>query len=141
MTSEQGRVYESRARIVTEIVSRGLTDDETTTAQRTVIDTRELLNQPLQSAERDQTGPLPITSINFANNRLLVGTLSRGVLEIANGVARESQSRPPLYFVNALERDKDGNLWAGHEREKKSLGHCQGTTQQALSATKHRLAP
>ena len=72
MATEQGRVYESRARVVTEVVTRGIADSETVTTKRTVIDTRALLNQPLQSAERDQTGPLRITSINFANNRLLI---------------------------------------------------------------------
>src|SRR4029450_8426896 len=43
MTTEQGRVYESRARVVT-TVNTGLTQSETTTTHRTVIETRELLN-------------------------------------------------------------------------------------------------
>jgi signal transduction histidine kinase/ligand-binding sensor domain-containing protein len=122
MTTGQGRVYESRVRIVTEIVSRGIADSETVTAQRTAIDTRELLNQPLQTAERNQTGPLAITSINFANDRLLIGTLSRGVLEIENGAARELQLRPLVYFVNALERNKDGTLWVGIRARKEESG-------------------
>src|SRR6185503_9977264 len=111
MTTEQGRIYESRARQVTEVTSRGITDSETTTATRTVIDTRELLNQPLESAEREQAGrPLTITSISFTNNRIFIGTLSRGVLEIANGAVKEPQTRPPVYFINALAQDKDGKL-------------------------------
>jgi ligand-binding sensor domain-containing protein len=113
MTSEQGRVYESRARTVTS------TENETTVT-RLVVDTRELLNQPLESADRDRPGPLVITSVAVAGNRLFVGTHSRGVLEIANGVAKESQTRPATYFVNALELDKDGKLWAG-VRAKKEL--------------------
>jgi ligand-binding sensor domain-containing protein len=71
VTSEQGRVYECRARVVVTAVNTGITDSETTTVSRTVIDTRELLNQPLESSDRDRPGPLPITSINAANGRIL----------------------------------------------------------------------
>jgi len=132
MTTEQGRVYESRVRVVTEVVNRGIADSETVTTQRTVIDTRELLSQPLQSAERDQTSALVITSINYANNRLLIGTLSRGVLEVADGVAKEGQIRPPVYFVNALERDKDGNLWVGARARKEEPGALSGNEPASL---------
>ncbi len=87
MTSAQGRVYESRARVVT-TVNPGITDSETTTTSRTVIDTRELLDQSLQSSDREHPGPLSITSINVANGRIFIGTHSRGVLEIANGAVQ-----------------------------------------------------
>jgi signal transduction histidine kinase/ligand-binding sensor domain-containing protein len=125
MTSEQGRVYESRARTVTS------TENETTVS-RLVVDTRELLNQPLESADRDRPGPLVITSVAVAGNRLFVGTHSRGVLEIANGVAKESQTRPATYFVNALELDKDGKLWAGVRAKKEEPGALSGTEPASL---------
>jgi signal transduction histidine kinase/ligand-binding sensor domain-containing protein len=132
MTSEQGRLYESRARVVVTVVNRGIADSETTNVSRTVIDTRELLNQPLESSDRDRPGPLPITSISAANGRIFVGTLSRGVLEIANGVAKESQMRPPAFFVNALERDQDGNLWAGARARKEEPGALSGAEPSGL---------
>lgn len=125
LTSEQGRVYESRARVIT-TVNTGLTDSETTTTSRTVIDTRELLNQPLTSSDRDRPGPLPLTSISVANGRILVGTLSRGVMEIANGVAREVQMRPVAFFVNAIERDREGKLWVGTRARKEEPGTLSG---------------
>ena len=132
MTSEQGRIFESRARVVVTAVNRGITDSETTTVSRTVIDTRELLNQPLESSDRERPGPLPITSISAANGRIFVGTLSRGVLEIANGVAKESQMRPPAFFVNALERDQDGNLWVGARARKEEPGALSGDELSGL---------
>ena len=103
MTSEQGRIYESRG-----------------------PNTRELLNQPLESSDRDHPGPLPITSINVANGRIFIGTLSRGVLEIANGAAREVQMKPVAFFVNALERDREGHLWVGSRTKKEEPGTLSG---------------
>ena len=121
MTSEQGRVYVSRARVVVTAVSSGITDNETTTVSRTVIDTRALPNQPLESGDRERPGPLPITSISAANGLHLCWARSAGAyLEIANGAAKESQMKPPAFFVNALERDQDGNLWSARAPEKKS---------------------
>src|SRR6185503_18523216 len=126
MTSEQGRIYESRARAVTDVVSSGLADSETTTVTRTVIDTRELLIPPLETADRYQTGPLTLTSITSANNRLFVGTLGRGVLEIANGAVKEPQTRPAVYFINALVQDKAGKLWAGARAKKEEPAALSG---------------
>jgi signal transduction histidine kinase/ligand-binding sensor domain-containing protein len=105
MTSEQGRIY------------------QTTTAANY---TRELLNQPLESSDRDHPGPLSITSINVKDGRIFVGTLSRGVLEIANGTAREVQMKPVAFFVNALERDREGHLWIGARAKKEEPGTLSG---------------
>lgn len=132
MTTEQGRLFESRVRVVTTTVPSRIAESETTTATRTVVDTRELLNQPLEVTNRDQTGLLPITSVTRANNRLFVGTLGRGVLEIANGVAKETPGRPAAYFVNALERDKDGKLWAGARARKEEPGALSGSEPPSL---------
>ncbi|HEU5131237.1 MAG TPA: two-component regulator propeller domain-containing protein, partial [Pyrinomonadaceae bacterium] len=135
MTSEQGRVYESRARVVT-TVNTGLTDSETTTTSRTVIDTRELLGQPLESS--DGPGKLLITSLNVANGRIFIGTHSRGVLEIANGAAKESQMKPVAFFINALERDREGKLWIGARARKEEPGVLSGNE---LSNLKRLEAP
>jgi len=130
MTSEQGRVYESRARIVTTVTS-GLTESERTRTDRTVIDTRELLNQPLESQDRDHPGPLPLTSITSVNNRLFAGSLSSGILEIANGVAKV-QPKPVTFFVNALDGDKDGKLWVGARVKKEEPGLFSGNDPASL---------
>jgi len=141
MTTDQGRVFESRARVVTTVVTSGIADSETTTVSRTVVDTRDLLSQPLESSDRDHPGPLPITSLVSANDRLFVGTLSRGVLEIANGVAKEPQTRPASYFINALEIDKDGKLWAGARARKEEPGALSGYEPSSLKREEAATGP
>jgi signal transduction histidine kinase/ligand-binding sensor domain-containing protein len=109
LTTEQGQVYESRARV-----------------------TRQLLKQPLESAERDRPGPLGITSIAVVNNRIFIGTLSRGVLEIANGAAKETQMKPIAFFVNTLARAQDGKLWVGARAKKEEPGAMSGDDPASL---------
>ena len=60
------------------------------------------------------------------------------MLEIANGGAKETQMRPPVFFVNALERDQDGNLWVGARARKEEPGALSG---DEVSALKRHEAP
>jgi signal transduction histidine kinase/ligand-binding sensor domain-containing protein len=69
--------------------------------------------QPLQSADKDQPGLLKITGLAFIHNTLYAGTESRGLLTIDNGEAKEIQSKPRSFFINALETDVHGRLWVG----------------------------
>lgn len=119
LSSEQGRVYESRA------TSR-------------VIETRELVNRPLESSDREHPGLLPITSINVANGRVFIGTSSRGVLEVANGAVKETQMKPVAFFINALDRDREGKLWIGARAKKEEPGILSG---DELSNLKRLEAP
>lgn len=132
MTTEQGRVFESRLKPVT-------TRENEENVTRTVIESRELLGQPLESSERERPGPLPITSINWTSEHVLIGTLSRGLMEIKNGEAKPVQTRPMVYFVNTLERDKDGKLWLGARAQKEAPGVLTGdslaTLRRAEAAT------
>lgn len=107
MSSEQGMIFECRSRA-----------DGT-------VEVRSLLDQPLQSADRDLPGLLNLTSLTLAGTKLLAGSLSRGILEIENGSARELQLRPTAYFVNALETDKQGQLWVGVRSGKVESGLYQ----------------
>lgn len=135
MTTEQGRILESRVRVETTVTS-GSRESEITTIKRTVIDTRDVLSQPLEKQDREQRGPLPLTSITVADGRLFVGTLGRGVLEIVNGAVK-AQSRPAANFVNTLERDTDGRLWAGARARREEPGALSGhepTTLKRLEA-------
>jgi signal transduction histidine kinase/ligand-binding sensor domain-containing protein len=141
MTSEQGRAYECRARVVATTVSSGITGSETTTVNRTVIDARELLNQPLESSDRDHPGKLAITSIAAANGHTFIGTLSRGVLEIANGSAKESQMKPVAFYVNALEFDEEGKLWVGARARKEDPGTLSGNELSALKRNEAATGP
>lgn len=134
MTTEQGRVFESRVKRVT---SRENEENVT----RTVIESRELLNQPLESADRERPGPLAITSISWTNESVLIGTLSRGLMEIRNGEAKPVPMRPMAYFVNSLERDKDGKLWVGVRARREEPGALTGNALSNLKRTEDATGP
>jgi len=70
-------------------------------------------DEPLQSADKDQPGLLKITSLAMIGEKLYAGTQSRGLLLIENGEAKEIPSKPRSFFINALEPDSQGRLWAG----------------------------
>jgi signal transduction histidine kinase/ligand-binding sensor domain-containing protein len=95
MATEQGNIYESR------------------TEPDASFQTKSLLTQPLQSADREHVGPLVLTSLVIMDNKLYAGSLSRGVLAIEDGLAREVETHPAVFFVRALTTDNDGKLWVG----------------------------
>ena len=134
IATEQGRLFESRVKVETTTV------DEKPVSRR-FIESRELLNKPLESADRDRSGPLPITSISLAEGRMLIGTLSRGLMEVNNGEARPVQMRPMVYFVNAVERDKNGKLWIGARAGKEAPGASTGDEPAALRRTEAPTGP
>lgn len=74
---------------------------------------RVIPDQPLQSVDVDHPGPLKITSLAMVGDKLYAGTQSRGLLAIENGEAKEVVSKPRSYFINALDTDGQGRLWAG----------------------------
>ena len=114
MATEQGMIFECRKK-----------DDGK-------LDVRQLLEQPLESADRDRPGLLPLTSLIVVDGKLLAGSLSRGLLTIENGTAKESPVRPPHYFVRALETDADGKLWLGARGRKEERGLYRGTAPHNL---------
>jgi signal transduction histidine kinase/ligand-binding sensor domain-containing protein len=99
LASDQGMVYECHT-------SRG------------AFQIKQLLDKPLESADRDHPGALPLTSLTIANNKLLAGSLSRGLLAIENNSAVEMQARRPAFFVRALATDARGQLWVGTKSRK-----------------------
>jgi len=135
LASEQGQVFECR--ISTTSVA-GVAGDSITgrppepATTQTVLQTRPLLTQPLESADRDRPGKLVITSLLWTNDHLFAGTLSRGVLEIVGDAAKETQMRPIAYFVNALEQDKSGHLWVGVRSRKEEAGALNGSEPSEL---------
>lgn len=134
MTTEQGRIFETRVKTVT-------TRQNEENVTRTVLETRELLQQPLESADRERPGPLTITSLNWTNDRLVIGTQSRGVMEVRNGSATTIQTRPMVYFVNAVERDKNGKLWVGVRARKEEPGAFTGADAASLKRTEDATGP
>jgi signal transduction histidine kinase/ligand-binding sensor domain-containing protein len=99
MASEQGMVYECRASAGADQV-------------------KQLLPKPLASADKDNPGTLPITSLTVAHDKLFAGSLSRGLLAIENNSATEIEARRPAFFVRALATDARGQLWVGTKSRK-----------------------
>jgi len=97
------------------------------------IQTKSLLTQPLESADREHPGPLVITSLAIVNNKLYVGSLSRGVLAIEDGLAREMETHPAVFFVRAIGTDGNGKLWLGARVKKDEPGLLTGTGWSKLS--------
>ncbi len=114
MAAEQGMIFECRKK------------------EDGALDVRQLLEHPVESADRERPGPLPLTSLNIVDGKLLVGSLSRGLLTIENGTATESPLRPPATFVRALETDANGKLWLGARARKEEGGLYQGTAPHNL---------
>ena len=110
MASESGQIFDCQAKQPTAVSSTnrsGEGNEGLTFAVRTIPD------QPLQSADKDHPGLLKITSLAFLNNTIYAGTQSRGLLSIEGGEAKEVASKPPSYFINAMEADGRGRLWVG----------------------------
>lgn len=115
LATEQGQIFECRI------------------AQAYGINVQPLFAEPLQSADQDRPGPLAITSLSVANNKLYAGTQSRGVLLIENGAAQSVSMRPIAYFVNAISTDADGKLWAGARARKEEPGALKEDSKSTLA--------
>ncbi len=109
IATEQGMIFECRAK------------------PDGVVDVKSLLERPLQSADADHPGPLPLTSLTIAHDKLLAGSSSRGVLVIENGAANVVPARPQVYFIRALETDSKGQLWVGARSRKDESGFYEGS--------------
>ncbi len=108
MASENGQIFDCRVQLGA--VSEMRAGEGVPQASFTV---QAIPTEPLQSADKDQPGPLKITSLAMVGEKLYVGTHSRGVLVIENGDVKEVVSRPRSFFINALETDAKGRLWVG----------------------------
>ena len=117
IATEQGQIFECRV------------------GQDNAINVQALLQAPLQSADRDRPGPLQITSLAVANNKLYAGTQSRGVLLIENGAAQTVNTKPFTYFVNAVATDGNGKLWAGARARKEEPAALKEDDRSTLVRT------
>lgn len=104
IATEQGNIFESRVQPDASFQSKSL------------------LSQPLESADREHPGPLILTSLTIVNGKLYAGSLSRGLLLIQDGLAREIETRPAVFFVRALGTDGNGKLWLGSRVRKSEPG-------------------
>jgi signal transduction histidine kinase/ligand-binding sensor domain-containing protein len=59
------------------------------------------------------THPLPLTSVAWLNDAILVGSHGRGLLKVENGEINEINSSPRAFFIEAIATDADARLWLG----------------------------
>ncbi len=110
MATENGVIFDCQIRQEGGLSSPASGSERSTS---TTFAVRTIPNQPLQSADKDHPGVLKITSLAFARDTLYAGTQSRGLITIENGEAKDIQSKPRNFFINALETDSRGHLWVG----------------------------
>jgi len=116
LATDSGQIFDCQVK--TETASR-VDAGQSATASFVV---RPLFNQPLLSADKDHPGPLKITSLAMVGDKLYAGTQSRGIVVVENGEAKEIVSKPRSYFINALQTDGDGKLWAGAQARGEDSG-------------------
>lgn len=110
LASENGRIFDCRPQTAAAAASANQTKEEVDSGSLVV---KPVPQQPLLSSDKDHPGNLKITSLAMAGDKLYAGTQSRGILAIENGEAIEINNKPRSYFINALETDAQGHLWAG----------------------------
>lgn len=110
MASETGQIFDCQVKQSTNASSL---NESREVYQPPSFAVRTIPDQPLQSMDKDHPGPLKLTSLALAGDKLYAGTQSRGLIVIENGEAREVVSKPRSYFINALELDSKGRLWTG----------------------------
>ena len=123
LATEQGNIYESSV------------------GPDGAIKSKPLLTQPLESADREHPGPLVLTSLTVVNKKLFAGSLSRGVLAIEDGLAREVEMHPAVYFVRALEEGGNDKLWAGARVKKDEPGLLTGASFTSLARNETPTGP
>ncbi|HEX4899708.1 MAG TPA: two-component regulator propeller domain-containing protein [Pyrinomonadaceae bacterium] len=104
LATEQGKIFECR------------------TTPSGAVQVQSLLPSPLESADRDNPGPLVITSLVSLQEWILAGSLSRGVLGLRNGSVNEPSWNRAQFFIRALALDKHGTLWIGSRTKKQEPG-------------------
>jgi ligand-binding sensor domain-containing protein/signal transduction histidine kinase len=104
LSTEQGLIFECRRATDAKLIVKRIPD------------------QTLLSAAVDQPGPLKITGLTVHEGKLLAGTQSRGLLAIEGDEAKEIQSRPRAFFINALISAANGRLWIGARAKRDESG-------------------
>lgn len=90
------------------------------------LDVRTIRDHPLLSIRKgDQQLPLEITSLAVRGELLVIGTRGRGLLIVEAGTPREVRNRPRTFFVEAIDTNKDGELWFGAQTTNADSGLYQ----------------
>jgi signal transduction histidine kinase len=111
MTSAQGEVFDCRMSREGALTIQAITPADS----------------PLLSVDASGHAALELTSLALLDNRLVVGTHSRGLLQIEQAendrpVVTEILSRPRAFFVEAIEADAKHQLWFGSQTTAEDSG-------------------
>ena len=104
LASEEGVIFDCRANA----------DDS--------LSIKTIPGKPLESADFERPGPLNLTSLALKDDRLYVGTRSRGVISIDANSVSEIRSTPRPFFVESIETDGRGRLWYGAKAKAEESG-------------------
>ena len=90
-------------------------------------------DNPLLSIDSDRRIPLPLTSLALVNQTIVVGTRSRGLLRVERDEVKEIPSRPPAFFIEAIETDSQGHLWFGSQIKSEGGGLYKSADSMTLT--------
>ncbi len=82
--------------------------------------------------------PLPLTSLAWLNDTLIVGSHSRGLLKVENGEVSEINSTPRAFFIEAIAMDARSRLWFGAQIKASDGGlyQCEDVNHPVKSGEK-----
>ncbi|MGI8639171.1 MAG: ligand-binding sensor domain-containing protein [Pyrinomonadaceae bacterium] len=89
------------------------------TAENSLV-VRTILPQPLFNQSSETASKLTGVAANGEN--FILGTLGHSLIVVENGEAHEIFSRPRPYFINALQKDKNGDWWFGAQVKRSDGG-------------------
>jgi signal transduction histidine kinase/ligand-binding sensor domain-containing protein len=71
--------------------------------------------------------PLPLTSLAWMNEVLLIGSHGRGLLKLENNEVTEINSSPRPFFIETIEAEANSRLWFGAQIKANDGGlyHCE----------------
>lgn len=132
-------VPKTEARTITAIITPAAGRALMTSGQGEIFDCRRLDNgdlavravtpadSPLLTTDAGGRTPLPLTSLTMLDHALIVGTHSRGLLQVERAdndrpLVTEIFSRPRAFFVEAIAADANHQLWFGSQTTAEDSG-------------------
>ena len=88
------------------------------------LEVQAVPNQPVAAADSEPNQSVPMTSLAINQNILLAGTQKRGLLRLEDDAKTfgEVMTRPRPFFINALAKTANNDLWLGAQAAKGESG-------------------
>lgn len=80
--------------------------------------------------------PLPLSSLVWMNEVLLIGSHGRGLLKLENNEVAEINSSPRAFFIEAIATEANSRLWVGAQIKANDGGlyHCEELSRPVKSS-------